>query len=359
MGRVTATRWFASLLCAALLATLAFVPSATAKDKKEGKKTEIAAAEALLDKAAKLTNIEAADGQSFTLLADTTWTEGGKTVSGQIGLAWQARERHREEVTFPGFLETTVVANNELRRLRSTAYVPLEEMHWLQMLQFWYQMNDWGKKKAKIDNSAPPKELAALSNISCVTAAYEIGRDTLHRRACFDTASGRLLLLQQRVDKEVVTQTFSSYGTLGNKEFPFEISYQDTAGARGEVRIAKLNAVGAFPASTFQLPAPATVHAWCATPTLKGLQEPDFAADNFLRWLPGRRPVHLTDPYVFVIVGVKGDVQNSFLFDSNPNLGEQSAFSTIRKETFPIELCGTQPISYEFFMRLGHDQPIP
>src|SRR5215472_16537791 len=215
-------RSFAGVTCA---------PATSGKDKKQDKKAE---AQALLDQAAKLTNIEGADGQPFSLLADTTWTEGGKTVSGQIGLAWQARERHREEVTFPGFLETTVVADDELRRLRSTAYVPLEEMHWLQMLQFWHQMNDWGKKNAKIDNSAPPKELAAFSNISCVIATYEVGRDTLHRRACFDTANGWLLLLQQRVDKEVITQTFSSYGTFGNKEFPFEISYQDTAGARGE-----------------------------------------------------------------------------------------------------------------------------
>lgn len=91
------------------------VRAALANDKKS---EDAQAAQALLDKASKVTNIEAAGAQPFLLIAKTSWTQYGKTTDGQFALAWQAPNRCRRETTLSGFLEAVVVNGSVLYRTR-------------------------------------------------------------------------------------------------------------------------------------------------------------------------------------------------------------------------------------------------
>src|SRR5690348_14097709 len=113
MGQIIANRWFSLFACVFLLTALA--PSAPAKDKKQDKKAEKAAAEALLDKAAALTNIESAGSQPFVYIATANWTANGKTLEGQYGVAWQQVDRYRKQIASPGYLQTEVVDRKSTR----------------------------------------------------------------------------------------------------------------------------------------------------------------------------------------------------------------------------------------------------
>src|SRR5690348_14337196 len=265
MGQIIANRWFSLFACVFLLTALA--PSAPAKDKKQDKKAEKAAAEALLDKAAALTNIESAGSQPFVYIATANWTANGKTLEGQYGVAWQQVDRYRKQIASPGYLQTEVVLKNTLYRSRNFKSPPLVTTRWDGMFALRTLFSDWPEKKLKIDRSHPPEELRNLANFTCVVSETSGGIESYERLACVDDLTGLPLLYRAKYGGNTITRVFSDYANLGDKNFPRDITYFDSTEARGELKATRLEVFTAFGDSIFQPESGSTAEPWCADPT--------------------------------------------------------------------------------------------
>lgn len=332
---------------AILCATIVF-PGAFANDKKE----EQAAAQALLDRAVKVTNLQAAGGVPFLLVAKTSWVQGGKTTNGQFALAWQAPDRYRRETMFPGFIEVDVIASDALYRTRNLGYIPLAMIRPAELLQVPSTFTNWPKSEMKMETGPPPKELAGASHFLCISAVTEFYRASVRHVGCFDNATGTPLIEQQQLSSGgTETLIYADYASVNGKEFPRTIKYEDSAGVHGEVEITKLDAVASFPDTTFQQPAQSVKQPWCAAPTALNASMPSWAFDNWLEWAPGPNP-QLDEPLAFVAVDAKGKVQNVVLLVDSPNAGEEAAVSLMRKDKFPLQACGKTTVPYETVVRL-------
>jgi len=324
------------------------VQSAVANDKKS---EDAQAAKALLDKASKVTNIEAAGAQPFLLVAKTSWTQYGKTTDGQFALAWQAADRYRRETTLPGFLEAVVVHGNVLYRTRNIDFIPLAAFRPAALIDVPHTFTAWPTKEMKIDNGSP-KQLSGATNFRCVSAVTEFMRASVRHIACFDNSTGVPLLEQQQFSSGgEETLTYTDYVPLNASEFPRHVKYEDSTGAQGEVEVVKLEAVTSFPDSTFQRPAQSTEQPWCATPQASNAPATDWVTDNWLEWRSGLT-VQLEEPVAFVTVDAKGDVRNVALFGELPDANGRAAVSTIRKDKFAVKTCGGTAVPYETIVRL-------
>lgn len=338
-----------SLFSAAFLCRSAFTNDTNDKS------TDEAEAHALLDQGNKLTSIESAGSSPFLLIAKTTWTEGGKTTNGQMALAWQAVDRYRYEQTLPGFVQATVVAGNVLYRSRNADYVPFAAYQPDGMLHMWDLWKRWPKERQMLDPASAPKELTTKTNFICVTAKTELQRYSIRHVACFDKATGVPLIEQEILPSGVGTTTYSNYGSVGDKQFPREITYKDPLGSSGEVTITTLNATAGFPESTFHRPAQSTEEPWCENPNQGPMENRRFANDLWgarSRYVP-----RFDDPRLFLSVNTKGNVQKAIVIDHANLSGLREYVSFIRQQTFPVETCGTQRIPYETVLQLSGKAP--
>lgn len=348
-------RRFALSVLAVLCGLLVF-PGAFANDKKEDQ----AAAQALLGRAARVTNLEATGAAPFLLVAKTSWTQYGKTTDGQFALAWQAPDRYRRETTLAGFFEAEVVAGNALYRTRNLEYIPLAMVRPAALLKVASTFTNWPRTEMKMETDPPPKGLAGTSHFLCIAAVTEFNRASVRHVACFDNATGAPLIEQQQLSSGgTETITYADYAPVNGKQFPRSIKYEDSVGVRGDVEITKIAATASFPDATFQQPAQSIEQLWCAAPKVINAPTPSWAFDNWLKWgpeperewTPGRA-LQLDEPVAFVAVNAKGKVQSAVLLDDPPNARERTAVSLMRKDSFPVQACGKEPVPYEALVRL-------
>lgn len=344
-------------------------PCVFAKNK-ENRKAAQAEAQALLEKAATLTNIQAAGSEPFVFVANTSWTREGKTTKGLFGVAWQQVGRYREQIAFPGFMQTEVVSNQKLYRARNLPYVPIVVMRWQSMFGVWTKWKNWPEKSLKIDNRHPPRELAKGKNFTCVTGAKVLPLDTIDYTGCLDNATGLPLLFQQRWRASRFTYTFSDYAALGDEHFPQRITYEDSAGREGEMTATRLSVFTNFADSTFQ-PAPnSTEETWCAEPKFKNplgfweMMSPDRLALSMspvpnlrdpLALMAGIVP-SLKDPLVFLVVSAKGRVEKAYPGSSDPPRLKRALSGMHYNPGFPIKYCGKEAIPYEVFIQVTIDE---
>lgn len=350
MARVTLVRWFPSLTCVSLLVVTILAPSASATAKKNKTAQQIEA-QALLDKAATLTDIEAAGSQPFVYIANANWTTNSKTTTGLFGVAWQTVDRYREQISVRRFTQMEIVLKDTLYRTRNLESPPLLTERWHGMFELHGLFKDW-PRKLKIEASRPPKELAGTANFTCVTADTGIGVETVERIACFDNPTGLPILSRTHYGDNVVTRTFSDYATLGEKHFPREITYSDSIGDHGELKSSRLEVFTAFADSTFQ-PAPGSKsEPWCAEPTFKNPLKDD-AVFLFMQQqpIPFKGP-DLDDAYAFVTVSAKGRAEKVFFVGKPSNFVENNMANRLYSAQFLIKSCGQQPIPYEMFVHL-------
>ena len=333
--------------CAIALAAFA-APSASAKNKNSQ------AAQALLDKAVKVTDIQAAGGQPFLLIAKTSWTQYGKTTNGQFALAWESASHYRREITLPGFVEAIVTEGGTLYRTRNVDFVPLAALRSASLLEVSQAFKNWPTNEMKIDEQ-PPTRLGGASDFRCISAVTEFPRSSVRHVACFDNTKGVPLIEQERLPSAESTVTFSGYIQLNDNLFPRVIRYDDTAGVHGAVEVVKLEAVANFPQKTFEPPARSIEQAWCTDPKVTQ-PEHSPAQDNWLRWEPGPI-VALDDPLVFMSVSAKGAAQNVVLLDESAGKLEKMAASRMWKGRFAVETCGKTSIPYETVIHLMRMQP--
>lgn len=305
-------------------------------------------AQALLDKAVNLMDIQLPGDQPFLLAAETTWTEGDTTAHGKLAIAWQAPNRYRNEVASPGFLQVVVVAGNVLWRTRNVDHLSFAAFEAEQMLDVSGTLTHWPKKEIKIDNTDPQESQA--TNSTCIVGSTELNRDTIHHVACFD-GTGRLLFYKRRMSTGASTLTYSSYVAVGDNQFPTAISYSDTTGARGELKVTKLDTRVSFPVGTFQRPDKSSEEAWCETPRYGDSPETPWAFHQWRTW--GTGPVFRIDgPYVFVVVDAKGGVKKARLLNNFLWPWSDMAIEEIRRARLPVKTCGAQAIPYETVLQL-------
>lgn len=315
------------------------------------------AAQALLKKAAEVTDIQTPGGHPFQLVAKTSWTQYGKTTNGQFAMAWQTPESYRREIALPGFIEAALFVGSAVYRTRNVDYMPLAALRPVSLFQVSSAFTHWPTTDLNIDVGEPPRPLAAASNYRCVSAVTEFNRASIRHVACFDQTTGVPLLSQDHLSSGgMATITYESYASVGEKEFPRDIKYEDTNGVHGEFQIVQLDTVSSFPDSTLQRPAQSLEQSWCAEPTVVDPPQRDQALDNWRKWTPGPMVV-LDDPLVFVTVNGKGEVQNSVLLDNSSSRDQRTAASRVRRGKFPVEMCGTKAIPYETVIHLMRMQP--
>lgn len=348
MGRITSSiRFPCFLVLAAIFSTGVLVRSEIAKNGKSDESKS--AAQAFLDKAAALTNLEGPGSKPFLLIADTNWTQNGVSTDGHILVGWQDPNLYREEVAFPGFDEAFFGKDDVRYHIRSAAYTPLVAVQWATLVPIWKFWETWPKDKSKIDDKHIPKELTGTSNFSCVTVETALGFGALTRTGCFDNASGLPLILQYEATGEIATVKFSDYVPIGDKYFPRDITYADRKGTHGEVKASKLVAVTHFAEEAFQPPANSTPEPWCADPTF----ENSSSRQSFYANLQG--PLLMPDAiYYLAFVGTKGDVKNAFFLPASPKAAPERLLSgSIYNATMPIKLCGKKPIPYELVLHVS------
>lgn len=356
---------FRFFILAAVFSSLLSLCTLSANDKK----AEQAEAQALLDRAATLTNIEAAGSQPFVLIANTSWIENGKTTNGRFGIAWQQMDRYREQIAFPGFMQTEVVSNGKLYRARNAGYLPLLAIHWLGMFPIW---NAWeslpvsdpvrsiwtagSRTNLKVDSGPAPKELASTANFTCVAGTRALPRDIVESTECFDNSTGLPLFFQQRWANNTLTYVFSDYTSVGEKRFPREITYADSAGERGEMKASRLSVFTTFADAEFQPEPNSKAETWCAEPTFVDQVKGKWPYDEARRWIMPRLPA-LDDPYLFVTVNAKGGVDKVFFDGFSPNSLQKSGADRVYGDQLPIKYCGKQAIPYEMVDRLWLRRP--
>lgn len=340
----------------------------SARDKQD-KKVEQAEAQALLDKAAALTNIEAAGSQPFVYIANTSWTDSGKTTKGLFGVAWQRADRSREQIAFPGFMQTEVVSKDKLYRARNIAYLPLVAARWRGMFavsKLWGRLPvsdavrlSWAEQPrttSRIDPEIVPKELAAAANFICVTGTTTLPHDTVEFTECIDNANGLPLLFRRRYGKNSTTYLFSDYAAIGEKRFPREITYADSAGNDGEMKASRLGAFTTFSDAEFQPVPDSKAEPWCAEPTFQNPLKREPAYDVATKWI-GLRLANLDDPYLFVVINAKGGVDKVFFDGFSPNADQKSVADRVYGDQLPIMYCGKKPVAYETFVRIFQRRP--
>lgn len=305
---------------------------------------ERAKAQALLDKAVSVMNIQVPGGQPFLLAAETTWTEGKTTAHGQLAIAWEAPNRYRNEVASPGFLQVVVVAGNVLWRTRNTDHLSFAAFKAEQMLDVSGSLTHWPKKQIKIDNTDPQKDS------TCVVGLTELNRDAIHHVACFD-GTGRILFDKRQMSTGGVALTYSGYVAVGDKQFPTTITYSNSRGDHGEVKVTKLDTPASFPATTFQRPDKSTEEAWCEAPQYGDSLEMPWAFHQWRTW--GSGPTFKIDgPYIFVVVNAKGDATKALPLNDFRWPWNNIAIDEIYRTKLPIKTCGAQAIPYETVLQL-------
>lgn len=333
-------------LCAVAL-TVATL-SASAKNKKSE------AAQTLLNRAVKVTDIQAAGSQPFLLIAKTSWTQYGKTTNGQFALAWQSPSHYRREMTLPGFVEATVVDGDVLYRARNVDFVPLAALRSASLLGISESLKRWPTDHLKI--VGPPSTTQAIPNYQCVSAMTEFNRASIQHFLCVDRTTGVPLSEEDKFSSGGTSMTtYRDYSSIRGQQFPLDIEYQDSAGAHGEFRIVTLNAVANFPKSTFQRPAQSIAQQWCAEPQVIDPLQRNWGLNNWRKWNAGPMVV-LDDPLVFVTVSAKGQVQEAVLLGDSSN-ADKEAVARLRRDSLPVEKCRAEPIPYEIVLTLSQMLP--
>lgn len=273
--RLTSSPLRGSVRIAALALSISLSVSVGSTNDKQSEER----AQAILKKAADVTNIEAQGAQPFLLVARTSWTQFGKTTEGQFAQAWQAPSRFRRETTLPGFIEAVVAAGDVLYRTRNADFIPLGAIRPVALLQVSAQVAHLTTNHLRIED--PP----STSSIQCISAVTEFNRASVQHVVCVDPATGAPLSEQNKFSSGGISRiTFTDYSSIGKKQIPLHIKYDDTAGVHGEFKVLKLNAVANFPDTTFQRPAQSIEQPWCAEPQVIDPSLRNQALDNWRKW---------------------------------------------------------------------------
>jgi len=239
-------------------------PLAAAPHKNKKLSPAEAQAQALLDEAKALTDIEAPGRPPFVMIANVRYTLGDTTTAGKLGISWSASDLFRREFSLPGFHEVEVISGGKLYRLRDTEYLPYAVRHWSTMIHVTENLYV-GTHPHMLKPKDFPRQWAGRPDVYCLRAKAFDEQNTL----CLDRSTNEALSLDRKFGNNSESWSFKDYGSTGEIRFPHRIAVHDWLGFQGEIDIQKIAAVQKFAANEFTPLAGAAGLPWCGHPVYK------------------------------------------------------------------------------------------
>lgn len=343
MGRVASTHRFPGLICAALLATLACVPLASAKDKKEDKKAEKAAAEALLAKSRDLSNIEAPGSLPFVLNLKIHYQIETQSADGQGQIIWLAPDHYREAFSAPKYFYTDIVRDGYRYLARTNDDMPLV-MYELQRtieraLGAGLAQKETIKNVAASEIAGPP--------LTCITFSDK----TLFQRCI--TRDGDVAKMERHAPvPDILSERyeFDNFTALGVKRFPQTIVFRGGDDHVIRIDVQNFAAVKESPARAVDPPTDSKKEAWCAQPkpAAADLQkEPLSLAIDPSQVMDAERSLASYHPSIYIEIGPNGHVRRGTVVRSSRPIESQNLKHWMSSMRFPILQCGRDGIEYQ------------
>lgn len=317
-------------------------PSASAKNKREDRKAEKAAAEALLAKSRDLSNIEAPGSLPFVLNLRIHYQIETQSTDGQGQIIWLAPDHYREAFSAPNYFYTDIVRDGYRYLVHTNDDMPLV-MYELQ--RSFDRVLDAGlAQKEKIKNVAA-SEIAGQP-LTCVTFSDK----SLFQRCI--TGDGDVAIMERHAPApDILSERyeFDNFTAFGAKRFPQTIVFRGGDDHVIRVDVQKLAAVKEPPAHAFDLPTDSKKEAWCAQPKLADAdlqKEPLSLAIDPSQMMDAERSLAGYHPSLYIEIGPNGHVQRGTVVRSSRPIESESLKHWMSSMRFPILQCGHDGIEY-------------
>lgn len=344
MARLNELRSFSPLLCAFAFAALALAPAASAKDnKKQDKKAEKAAAEALLEKSRGLSNIEEQGSPPFALNAKIHYQVGPQSADGQAQIIWLAPNHYREALSAPNYFYTEIVRDGYRYLARTNNEMPLMIYELERTFQRVLNAGLPQKEKIKsVDKAQLRDEL-----LTCVTFADK----SLFERCISD--DGDVASMEHHAptpDTLRERYEFNNFAALGTKRFPRNIVFRGGDDHVLQIDVQQFGPIKEAPEDTFNLPPDAMKETWCAQPKTAGpdlQKEPFSLALDLSPMMNAERALVAYHPALYVVIGSNGHVRTGTVIRSSRPLDNNELKHWMSNMRFPILQCGHDGIEYQ------------
>ena len=301
-----------------------------------------ASAVELLDKAANLVNLRDGTSGLFHLKARVRLygLAHDAAATGTYTLDWAAPGRWREEFSFPGFTETSVVAGDKLWRSRNIPYRPLRVWQLIQLMSV-------------ASHLAFPKESAmAVSNefengvpLTCIKSSEGLYTS---ERSCIETATKHPLFMELASPGITELYHYMDYAPFGDKVFPRTLRYSYGGIIDVEAKVDELEPLAAEAGeslnSLFAQPPGAVTQPWCANPA-----RPIRIKDPTSKTLPGPRTGRVT---VEAIISTDGQVHEAYVLESMDLATDAEARAAAKRARYHPAMCGNFPIEQETILQI-------
>jgi hypothetical protein len=291
-------------------------------------------AEALLARAADLTNLMAPGSPPFRLRAtvDVAGLKHG-VANGVYLLVWAAPDRYREEIGLPGFNQSIVVTDGKLWRRRDLDYVPLRAMQLRSLLSIPIHLDR---------NPAGGLSLSQRRAGGVRADCAEIQEGPSRRRMCVDPATGLPIFVEYSAPAAPGRWEFSDYAPVGGRRFPRVLRIVVGSKPLITVHVDLLEPAASLNPATFSPPEGSEAHAWCAAPS-PPIEIPDPWTRLALP-IPDLKGGRVT---VYFIVGTDGKPHDAHVVESlNPVMDDWFLQTVLRRRYKPAS-CGGEAIEHE------------
>jgi hypothetical protein len=308
-------------------------PTLGARVKQSQEKAE---AQALFDRARALSDLRSEGGSPFRLKALFHVKVGDDVLAGDYVLTWQSKNRWRDELTFPRFVQVRVSTEEATWVSRNTNHQPLPVLLFLlglhpdlpsEIPKDWQvSISERQSSGVTLLNEQPTGQNATLAEEKCV----DVQLLPVDRNYCFDSSSGLLT----RYAEWGTAWEYSYYSLWNGKRYPEILHITQRDREIAEARITSLVAASNVSPETFLPPGGAEERPRCEHPS-----RPTLANPLGQPILPRFRSNHLTP--VWIEVGADGRVEDAvFLVPLADREEEHDLFKLLRRQRFEPANCG-------------------
>ena len=309
------------------------VGSATTPSKSTDEQTE-----ALLAKAADLSNITAQGSSPFRMRAEVRFSAiKTGTAVGTLTILWAAPDLIRRELVFSSYSEVDVLSHDKAWR---TVKVP--------------PLRSW-QLKSLLDASRPwilrPKEKAnrvrQIDSDTGHTICVEFSKSRTKRELCVDAIGGFPVSVMASSGPDTII--YKDYALFCNKWVPRQMILRRDRTDLVEVRVQSLDAIapdeGAF------VPPPGAVSIpWCPE-RLSSYGAPD----DQIRIQGARVPKGSTT--VYYLIGTDGHVHDAVVLESQFPEFDDALLKALKAAHYKPATCGRKPVDQEVIFSLGPGLP--
>lgn len=291
-------------------------------------------ADALISRAASLTNLNAADQTAFRLaLSWKILTLGSGPTNGNFILNWNGPTQWRQEMGFPGFFQIEVGDGQQIWTKRNLDFFPKPAFQLQTLLgNLWHL----GKlKDEKVKNISTKSEHRL--KLKCVELQ---GGYSISRTLCF-ADSGELL--EASISHPQASYKYSDYFAFRDKRFPRTVRVTAGGSAVIETAVEELVSQANPRMETFAAPSGAI-----ASPMCLGDREMKLVHRVRPAYPEAARRAHTQGTVsLYVLIDRNGSVTKPKVIQSAGVLLDQAAMDAVKQWKYDPPTCGGQNASME------------